>query len=170
LTHPGVAAEPGGGPDPSITFAKRFILISLFYFIAGTTWMGPLSFLLSGPSGNAGSAYDTGRWHLVFIGFVAFAIIGMLYYLAPKLGGRPLYSKRLGTIHFWLTNTLLPIAVLLEVYAALAYQDFINGAASANPSSFPAGLLAVFLLAIILFFVGIGAQVVFAYNIYKTIK
>ena len=165
-----MSGETSRSGDASTTFARRFILISFVYFIIGTLWMGPFGILIPGPSGNAGSAYDTGKWHLVFIGFLAFAVMGMIYYLAPKIGGRQLHSRRLGSIHFWISNIFLPIGVILEVSLATAYQDFINSAATINPSTFPAGLMVAFIVVLIVFFVGIGAQAVFVYNIYKTMK
>jgi len=169
----GLMAEPaaevvGTGQSYSSKIAGNFMLISLVYLFIGIFWMGPGSFLLPSPSGDAGAAFDTARWHIVFIGFVGFNIMGLMYHVAPQVGGRPLHSARLARIHFWSSNVLFPVAVVIEVIGVSAYQDALNN--SFDPSTFPAGLLALFILIIVLFFAGIASQIPFAYNIYKTIK
>ncbi len=148
---------------------KRFIMISLIYFIIGTLWMGPFGILISGPSGLAGTVYDTGRLHFVFIGFIAFFLIGIAYYIAPRLGSRSLYSERLGTIHFWATNILFPIGALLFVLISFVFQTVINSP-TFSPATLPPGLLTVYLLVLIIMFVGIGFQGVLAYNIFMTMR
>ncbi len=161
-------AEPDA-EDASITLARRFILISLVYFVIGTLWMGPIGTLIPGPPGVAGTLSDTPKMHLVFVGFVAFATIGTVYYVAPKIGGRQLHSRKLGSVHFWISNIFLPLAVLSEFWAFYAYVDIIN-APGFSPENIPPALMGIFILTLFLFFVGIGAQAVFAYNIYKTMK
>ena len=148
-------------------FGRSFIMISLIYFVIGTLWM-VLAVLLPGPSGLAGSMYDTGHWHVVFVGFVAFFLIGIAYYIAPRLGSRPLYSKRLGTIHFWATNILLPVEVSLYIPITFVYQAVINS--PTFPSNLSGGLLALEFLMLIIFFVGISMQGLLAYNIFMTMR
>lgn len=150
------------------SFAKRFILISIFYFIVGTLWMGPMGFLIPGPSGNAGTFYDTGRLHVVFVGFVAFLLIGGAYYLVPRIGGKQIYSKRLANIHFWMTNILFPFTVVLIVSLTVYYQNVLNSP-TFSFSNMPTVILMWELVVIIIMFIGIGAQGVLAFNIYKTL-
>ena len=163
------AGEPAARQDYSAKVAGNFVLASLVYLFIGITWMGPGSFLFPSPSGNAGAAFDTARWHLVIIGFIGFSIMGLLYNAAPRIGGRPLHSPRLARIHFWLSNILLPIAIALEVIAVSAYADTINSSATLDPSTFPPGLLVSFIAIIVLLVAGVLSQVPFAYNMYKTI-
>ncbi|MDG6907938.1 MAG: hypothetical protein JRN20_19390 [Nitrososphaerota archaeon] len=151
------------------TFGKWFIMVSLIYFIIGTLWMGPLGIMLPGPSGEAGTVYDTAHWHVVFVGFIAFFVLGSLYYIAPRLGGRTLYSRRLGLIHFWASNILFPLAVLLFAWVSIAYQTVLNSP-NFSPSALPAGLMTIYLLVLIIMFVGIGFQGVLAYNIFMTVR
>ncbi len=150
-------------------FAIRFILVSLIYLIAGITWMGPLSLLIPGPAGMAANIYDSGRFHVLFVGFIGFVILAMLYYVVPRLSGKQLHSMKLGSIHFWLSNILLPIAIILEVAVSVVYQDLIN-APNFSVSSLPPFFLGLFVFVLIVFFIAIAAQVIFAYNIYRTIR
>lgn len=149
-------------------FAKRFILISLVYFIIGTLWMGPFSLLIPGPSGIAGTIYDTGRMHLVFVGFLVFFVIGAAYYLGPRIGGKQLSSRRLASIHFWATNIIFPVAVGVYVTLPIVYQSIVNSP-SFSPSNMPGGLFVLYILTLLLMFIGIGFQGVLSYNIYRTV-
>ncbi|MCL5874478.1 MAG: cbb3-type cytochrome c oxidase subunit I [Candidatus Thermoplasmatota archaeon] len=150
-------------------FGKRFILISLIYFIIGTTWMGPLGTIIPGPPGEAGTVYDTAHWHVVFVGFIAFFLLGVLYYVAPRLGGRDMYSKMLSTIHFWGSNILFPIAVILFAWIPFAYEAVLNSP-TFNIAAIPSTLMTVYLLVLIIMFVGIGLQGVMAYNVFMTLR
>jgi cbb3-type cytochrome c oxidase subunit I len=40
--------------------------------------------------------------HLAILGFVAFTATGGLYFILPRITGRPLYSERLASLHYWL--------------------------------------------------------------------
>jgi cytochrome c oxidase cbb3-type subunit 1 len=150
-------------------FGRRFILISLIYFVIGTTWMGPIGQIISGPSGLAGSVYDTAHWHVVFVGFIAFFILGSLYYIAPRLGGRDMFSRRLSSIHFWGSNILFPFAVILFAWISLAYEAILNSP-TFSLSALPSALITLYFLALIIMLVGIGLQGVMAYNVFMTLK
>ncbi|MCL5408177.1 MAG: cbb3-type cytochrome c oxidase subunit I [Candidatus Thermoplasmatota archaeon] len=150
-------------------YGRRFIIISLIYFIIGTTWMGPIGTILPGPSGVAGNVYDTAHWHVVFVGFLAFFILGSLYYTAPRLGGKDMYSKRLASIHFWGSNVLFPMAVVLFTWIAFAFENVLNSP-TFSVSSMPSSLLLTYFTVLIIMFVGIGLQGVMAYNVFMTLR
>ncbi|MCL5789709.1 MAG: cbb3-type cytochrome c oxidase subunit I [Candidatus Thermoplasmatota archaeon] len=150
-------------------YGRRFIIISLIYFIIGTTWMGPIGTILPGPSGVAGNVYDTAHWHVVFVGFLAFFILGSLYYIAPRLGGKDMYSKRLASIHFWGSNVLFPIAVVLFAWIAFAFENVLNSP-TFSVSSMPSSLLLTYFTVLIIMFVGIGLQGLMAYNVFMTLR
>lgn len=150
-------------------FGKRFILISLIYFIIGTTWMGPIGTIIPGPSGVAGDVYDTAHFHVVFVGFIAFFILGSLYYIVPRLGGKDMYSRRLTTIHFWGSNILFPIAVILFAWIAFAYEAVLNSP-TFSVAAMPSALISIYFLVLIIMFVGIGLQGVMAYNVFMTLR
>lgn len=151
-------------------FGRRFLMLSLIYFIIGTLWMGPIGTLIPGPSsGIAGSVYDTAHWHVVFVGFIAFFIIGVAYYVAPRIGGKDLYSRRLASLHFWASNILFPLAVAFSLMISIVYESVLNSP-SFSFSNMPPGLLISYLMVLIIMFVGIGFQGLLAFNIFMTLR
>ncbi len=80
----------------------------LKFFVVGITFYGMSTFegpLMSVKSVNALSHYTDwtiGHVHGGALGWVAFMIYGMLYWLAPRVFQAELYSKKLATLHFWL--------------------------------------------------------------------
>jgi cbb3-type cytochrome oxidase subunit 1 len=172
-----------GGPLSTESFGRertlssqeigvRFIKISLIYFIVGAIWMGlgPTPILPSPTQALASAIYDTSRVHVMVLGWASFALIGVLYYLVPKIRGKEeIHSKRLASIHFWITNIALPLAIVVTAYVSFVVDSLLNSGVSeaavfgAPPAS---TFLTIFLL---LFIVGVIAQLTFAYNIYKTL-
>jgi cytochrome c oxidase cbb3-type subunit 1 len=151
--------------------AVRFIQISLIYFIIGAVWMGlgPTPIMPSPSSPLGSTIYDTSRVHVMVLGWASFALIGMLYYLVPKMRGKEqIYSKKLATIHFWVTNITLPLAVVIAAYFGYVADWMENsGVSEANVPMTPPGstLLMAF---VIVFLIGLVAQLLFVYNVYKT--
>lgn len=98
-------------------------------------------------------------------------MIGVLYYLVPRMRGKEeVHSKRLASIHFWVTNIALPLAIVVTTYVSFVLDSLLNsGVSEANVFQTPPAstLLMVFLL---LFVVGVIAQLTFVYNIYKTLS
>ena len=48
--------------------------------------------------------YSVAHAHLALLGFVAFTMWAVLYYVLPRSAGSALYSERLGWTHWWLTT------------------------------------------------------------------
>jgi cbb3-type cytochrome oxidase subunit 1 len=150
----------------------RFIQISLIYFIVGAIWMGlgPTPILPSPSQAFASEVYDTSRVHVMVLGWASFALIGLLYYLVPKMRKKEdVHSKKLALIHFWTTNITLPLAIVVTIYISFVIDSLMNSGVSeadvvGRPQVSP--LLTIFLL---LFVIGLIAQVTFVYNIYKTL-
>jgi cytochrome c oxidase cbb3-type subunit 1 len=65
-----------------------------------------------------------GHAHLVMFGVFGFWIFGMVTELWPKLMGRPWYSTRLNTWHYWLT-TLGTALMVVDLTAAGLVQGFM---------------------------------------------
>ncbi len=42
--------------------------------------------------------------HINLLGWVEMAIFSALYYIVPRLSGRPIYSVKLVKVHFWMHN------------------------------------------------------------------
>src|SRR6185503_2779912 len=80
----------------------------LKFFAAGVTFYGMATFegpLLSIKSVNALAHYTDwiiGHVHAGALGWNGFMAAGMFYFLVPKLSGRPLHSRRLADVHFWI--------------------------------------------------------------------
>jgi cytochrome c oxidase cbb3-type subunit 1 len=150
----------------------RFIKISLIYFIIGAIWMGlgPTPIMPSPSSPFGSTIYDTSRVHVMVLGWASFALIGVLYYLVPKMRGKEeIHSKRLASIHFWITNITFPLAVVVTASAGFVVDSLeASGVSDATVFGTPQvmTILAVFL---VLFIVGLLAQLTFVYNIYKTL-
>jgi cytochrome c oxidase cbb3-type subunit I/II len=91
----------------------------LKFFAAGVTFYGMSTFegpLLSIKSVNALAHYTDwiiAHVHAGALGWNGFMAAGLFYWLAPKLFGRPLWSKTLADWHFWLGT----FGILLYVVA-----------------------------------------------------
>jgi cbb3-type cytochrome oxidase subunit 1 len=161
-----------GAKGTSSVIGVRFIQVSLVYFIIGAIWMGlgPTPLLPSPSQTLASEMYDTARVHVMVLGWASFALIGVLYYLVPKIRGKEeIYSKRLASIHFWITNIVLPLGIVVVTYASFVVDSRLNsGMAEATVMGNPPAstLLTTFLL---LFIVGVVAQLTFVYNVYRTL-
>ncbi|MCL4543701.1 MAG: cbb3-type cytochrome c oxidase subunit I [Chloroflexi bacterium] len=148
--------------------ARNFIRVVLIYMLIGITWMG-YGFFLPSPSGKgAGDVFDTDRFHLLFVGWVAFVMLGVLYDAVPRMAGNPLYSLRLGHIHFWISNLVLPVVTVMMLWLTFAYQSMLNSPSLSATSSKPAGFMAIETVILLLSAVGIVAQGLFTYNVYRT--
>jgi cytochrome c oxidase cbb3-type subunit 1 len=150
----------------------RFVQISLVYFIIGAIWMGfgPTPLLPSPSQAMASEIYDSARVHVMVLGWASFALIGILYYLIPKMRGKEeIHSKKLASIHFWITNLALPLGIVTSTYTSFVVDALLNaGMDEATVMTNPPAstLLTTFLL---LFIIGLVAQLTFVYNVYKTL-
>lgn len=55
--------------------------------------------------------YRPAHMHMNLLGFVAMMIFGVGYHVLPRFFGHPLYSKKLGGAHWWLSNVGLAFMV-----------------------------------------------------------
>ena len=82
----------------------KFLIVSLSFY-GMSTFEGPM---MSIKTVNALSHYTDwtiGHVHSGALGWVAFIVFGMLYYLVPVLWGRTqIYSRRLISWHFWIAT------------------------------------------------------------------
>lgn len=72
-----------------------FIRTSLAYLALGTI----LGLLIT-----IGPGYSFMHSHLALIGWVTFFIFGAAYDIIPHYSGSPVFSEKLGYVHFWLGN------------------------------------------------------------------
>jgi len=109
-----------------------------------------------------------GHAHLVLYGVFSFWIFAWIYYLWPRLFGRPLYSRALAEWHFWLSFLglwlmwgILGIAGLQQGYMMKAMVPFIDTVVAIKPYWF------VRLLAGIAIFVGTA---MFLLNLFLSLR
>ena len=90
--------------------------------------------------------------HMNLLGFMSMMIYGVGYHILPKFSGKHLYSNRIMNIQFWAANAgLLGMSAGWPLVAASdypAYETLLTASA----------------------FLSLGAVVLFAFNILKTIK
>lgn len=94
----------------------KFMVVAITFY-GMSTFEGPM---LSIKSLNVLSHYTDwtiSHVHGGALGWNGFLTFGMIYWLLPRLYGRPLFSKKLATVHFWLG--LLGILIyMLSMYIA----------------------------------------------------
>ncbi len=107
------------------------------FFVAAITFYGMSTFegpLLSIRAVNYLSHYTDwtiGHVHGGTLGWNGFMAAGMFYWLAPRLWGRPLFSKSLANMHFWigLTGILL---YMLSMWVAGIMQGLMLNSVGAD--------------------------------------
>ena len=152
----------------------KFMIVSLsFYGMA--TLEGPM---MSIKTVNALSHYTdwtVGHVHSGALGWVAFITFGCIYYLIPRLFGRPaMHSMRLITLHFWIA-TIGTVFYISAMWVAGVMQGLMWRAmnddgtltyafAESVKATYP--FYAIRLLGGVLFFVG---MLIMAYNVLRTV-
>jgi cbb3-type cytochrome oxidase subunit 1 len=61
--------------------------------------------------------YRPAHVHMNLLGFVTMMIYGVGYHVIPRFFGHPLHSRRLGGVHWWLSNAGLALMVVGFVMA-----------------------------------------------------
>lgn len=87
----------------------RFFLLSVTHLLVGTiqgvvqTWPGIAQWIRE--SGPAGHLIDPlAHAHINLVGGVTMGMMGLFYYVLPRLVGRPVYSATLATLSFWFST------------------------------------------------------------------
>ena len=153
------------------------------FFAAGVTFYGMATFegpLLAIKSVNALAHYTDwiiAHVHAGTLGWNGFMAAGMTYWLIPRLWSKPLYSKGLANLHFWigLTGILLYVAAMWtsgimqglmlsatsEQGTVLTYPNFLDTVNAIRP------LLLMRTIGGGLYLVG---WLLLAYNLFRTIR
>ncbi len=152
----------------SSRLTSRFIYASLIYFMIGTFWMVFHRYLPT-PSSELGAEIYAGQWiHLLTVGWLTLAVMGVLYYVIPKAYNTELYSERLGYIHFWLTNIAIILAVILGIQLSMGLDPLLN-----NGMTIPDSMMKLMPIPLLLDVVNITGwlvQIIFIYNIIETVR
>jgi len=145
----------------------HFVAASIVYYVIGTFWMAAHRSLPS-PTQDLSHEIFTGSWnHLLLVGWLSLAAIGVIYYVVPTATNKQLYSERLGNVHFWLTNILMVLVFILENYLAFAIDPLL-----AAKMSIPQIMMQIMPLPIVVDILTYAAwivQFVFVYNIARTL-
>jgi cytochrome c oxidase cbb3-type subunit 1 len=90
----------------------RFLVVAVaFYGMA--TFEGPLMAIKQVNALSHFTDWTVGHVHSGALGWVAYIAFGAIYYMVPRLWSRPLHSKALVELHFWLAS----IGILLYITA-----------------------------------------------------
>lgn len=158
------AAAPQGrrldGPIP------KLLLMGTVYYIF-TCLQGPFQAIRSVNVLVSKTDWVVGHAHMALFGAFSYYAMAGVYYVAPKLAGRPLFSKQLGDLHFWImTIASIPFFVVLFV------SGLIQGYAWLNPeNTFVQTLMALKSSHWIRFIAGVAiysAYFIFLYNVLMT--
>ena len=87
--------------------ARRFILIAVTYLLVGAglgVYMGATHAFQFAPV----------HAHFNLLGWATMALAGLIYDRFPQAG-----ASRLGTVHFWMHNVVLPLS-MITLFAAIA--------------------------------------------------
>lgn len=77
-----------------------FIRLSMFYFVVGSL-LG-VCFLFRPEMANP--AHISMHVHLNLLGWMSMMIFGVGYHVLPRFSGKPLYSRKLSIVQFWMAN------------------------------------------------------------------
>jgi cbb3-type cytochrome oxidase subunit 1 len=77
-----------------------FIRMSMLYFLVGSL-MGVL-FVFRPEMANSG--HVAMHVHLNLLGWMSMMIFGVGYHVLPRFSGKPLYSRKMSIVQFWLAN------------------------------------------------------------------
>ena len=110
-----------------------------------------------------------GHSHLIFVGGWSFLAFGVLYLLLPRMLGRPMHSRTLMEWHFWLT--LGGITVFMSSLFAAGLVQGADWASGAVPFLETVRQMhGFFLVRLAAGAAMVVAQLLFAYNVWKTAR
>jgi len=105
------------------------------FVFAGTVWylltclQGPLQSLPYVQRLTHFTNWVIAHAHMGVFGFAGFTALGGIYFILPRITGRPLYSRRLADVQYWLV--LIGIAgffVVLTIAGLIQGNGWLNGA------------------------------------------
>jgi len=105
--------------------AKMVFTGTVWYFL--TCIQGPFQSLPAVQRVTHFTQWVVAHAHMALFGFGGFIVAGAIYYILP-LVGRPLYSKRLANLHFWLMLVAMTTMFLVLTFAGLIQGEaWLNG-------------------------------------------
>lgn len=146
-----------------------FIYACVIYSIIGFSWGVVVStipdlghFIRNRPHGDK---IMLGHAHLNLLGWVEMAIFGSIYYIIPRLVGRPMYSLSLVKAHFWIHNV-----GLLGLVTSFVVAGAVGGIYSVSlpPEDVRRMVVPLMMLGGLFGTLVLLANCIWGYNIYRT--
>ncbi len=100
--------------------AKLVFTGTIWYFVVCT--QGPFHSLPSVQRVTHFTQWVVAHAHIALLGFAGFTAMGTVYFLLPIILGRPLYSKRLADVQYWLM-----VLGALGIFVSLTFAGLIQG-------------------------------------------
>ena len=148
------------GPIP------KLLMMGTVYYIF-TCLQGPFQAIRAVNEITSKTDWVVGHAHMALFGAFSYYAMAGIYYVAPKLTGRKLYSDKMGDLHFWIM-TLASI----PFFAVLWISGVIQGFAWLNPENTFVQTLAALKHAHVMRFVTgaaiFAAYFLFLYNVMQT--
>ncbi|RMF19059.1 MAG: cytochrome-c oxidase, cbb3-type subunit I [Candidatus Dadabacteria bacterium] len=101
----------------------KFMVVAVTFY-GMSTFEGPMMSIKSVNSLSHYTDWTIGHVHSGALGWVAFLIFGMFYYLVPRLWNTKLYSTRAAEVHFWI-GTLGIIIYVISMWIAGVTQGLM---------------------------------------------
>jgi cytochrome c oxidase cbb3-type subunit 1 len=156
--------------DPILKF-----LVASLSFYGMSTFEGPMMAIKTVNALSHYTDWTVGHVHSGALGWVAMVSIGSIYYLLPRLFGKPeMYSVKLITMHFWIA-TIGVVLYIASMWIAGVMQGLMWRAVNSDGTltySFVESVKASYPFWTIRFIGGLmflSGMLVMAYNMFKTI-
>lgn len=149
-----------------------YVGASVAYFVAASLWgvvmtIKPVHDFLEAIGPEFRGMISSGHSHLCEVGWVSFALMGLLYLAVPKLLEKKLYSEKVASYQFGLMNVgIIGMVILLIVAGVLGGNMNIAGASKAEIEAAIAPFMILVMIFGIILFIGF---LLFAYNMAKTL-
>jgi cytochrome c oxidase cbb3-type subunit 1 len=155
--------------DPILKF-----LITSLSFYGMSTFEGPMMAIKTVNALSHYTDWTVGHVHSGALGWVAMVSIGAIYYLLPRLFGKPeMYSVKLITVHFWVA-TIGVVLYIASMWIAGVMQGLMWRAVNADGTltySFVEAVKGSYPFWAIRFLGGVlflSGMLIMAYNMFKT--
>ncbi len=170
----GIMTVSGAWEKLRVDPALKFIVLSLaFYGLA--TFEGPMMSIRSVNVVSHFTDWTIGHVHSGALGWNAMITYGTFYFLAPRLVGGELHSRRLANLHFWLAlaGTMLYIVAMWAagVSQGLLWLSVDNiGELSFDFRDIMASMVPYYILRLVAGLIFLSGTLLMAWNLYMTVR
>ena len=152
----------------------KFLVVSLSFY-GMSTFEGPMMAIKTVNALSHYTDWTIGHVHAGALGWVAFISIGAMYFIIPRLFGRPLYSVKLAEAHFWIATAGI-VLYISAMWVAGIMQGLMWRAVNTDGTltySFIESVVAMHPFYIVRFVGGalyLSGMLLMAYNIWQTVR